>query len=46
MKKVDLQKESFDVTKISDTIYFFHGGKYLPMDNELYSKIITGHIRL
>jgi solute carrier family 27 fatty acid transporter 1/4 len=46
MKKVDLQKEGFDVTKISDKILFFSGGKYIPVDNELYSKLSSGQMRL
>lgn len=46
MKKVDLQKEGFDGTKISDKILFFSGGKYIPVDNELYSKISSGQMRL
>jgi len=46
MKKVELQKESFDVTKISDNIYFFSGDKYILMDNSLYTKIISGQVRL
>lgn len=46
MKKIDLQKEGFDVTKISDGIFFLCNGKYVRMDNELYSKIISGYLRL
>lgn len=46
MKKIDLQKDGFDVTKVSEKIYFFNGGKYVLMDNELYSKIIQGEVRV
>lgn len=46
MKKLDLQKEGFNVTKISDDIYFYQNGKYVLMDNELYSKIISGQYRI
>lgn len=46
MKKIDLQKEGFDVTRVSEKIYFFNGGKYVLMDNELYSKLLRGEIRV
>jgi len=46
MKKIDLQKEGFDVTRVSEKIYFFTGGKYVLLDNELYSKIQKGEVRV
>jgi len=46
MKKLDLQKESFDVTKVSDKIYCLVSGKYVLVDNELYSKVMAGQVRL
>jgi len=46
MKKIDLQKEAFDVTKVSDKIYCLCNGKYVRVDNELYSKIVSGQMRL
>lgn len=46
MKKIDLQKEGFDVTKVSEKIYFFTGGKYVLLDNELYSKLQKGEARV
>jgi solute carrier family 27 fatty acid transporter 1/4 len=46
MKKLDLQKEGFDVTKVSDKIHFLSGGKYILLDNEVYSKLLAGQMRL
>lgn len=46
MKKIDLQKDGFDVTKVSEKIYFFTGGKYVLLDNELYSKLQKGEARV
>jgi solute carrier family 27 fatty acid transporter 1/4 len=46
MKKMDLQKEGFDVTIITDKIYLFSNGKYILVDNEVYSKLRKGQMRL
>ncbi|CAG7731050.1 unnamed protein product [Allacma fusca] len=46
LKKMDFQKEGFDVGKIRDPIYFFFNGKYKIMDTQLYQKILSGVIRL
>jgi len=46
MKKVDLQKEGFDVTRVSDKIYVLSNGKYVLLDNELYSKLSAGQLRV
>ncbi|CAL8126308.1 unnamed protein product [Orchesella dallaii] len=46
MKKIDLQKDGYDVTRVSEKIYFFTGGKYVLLDNELYSKIQNCEVRV
>jgi solute carrier family 27 fatty acid transporter 1/4 len=46
MKKIDLQKEGYDVTKVADKIYVLTEGKYNVVDNEIYSKIMSGQMRL
>jgi len=46
MKKVELQKEGFDVTRIKDKLYFNSSGKYVPLDEALYNSIISGKTRV
>ena len=46
MKKVDLQKEGFNVTAIKDKMYFYSNGKYVPLDETLYNSIISGKTRV
>jgi len=46
MKKIELQKEAYDVTKIKDKVYMLSGENYVPVDNELYLKISRGQMRL
>jgi solute carrier family 27 fatty acid transporter 1/4 len=46
LQKVELQKEGFDVTKIKDKMYFYDGDRYIPMDKELHTKVVTGLIRV
>lgn len=48
MKKVDLQKEGFDPSAMTDKLYYLDLklGKYLPLCPEEYQKIVTGQIRL
>ncbi len=47
-RKVDLKKEGFDPTAISDPMYFFDdiAGAYVPLDAELYEKISSGSLKL
>ncbi|CAA9999530.1 unnamed protein product [Nesidiocoris tenuis] len=42
MKKVTLQKEGFDPTKIEDKLYVRQGATYVPLTAELYSSIVDG----
>lgn len=43
LKKMDLQKEGYDVTKISDPIYYMQkNGSYKLMTKEIFEKIVTG----
>ncbi|XP_059059383.1 long-chain fatty acid transport protein 4-like [Achroia grisella] len=49
MKKIDLQKEGFDVNLIKkDKLYYLDTklGKYLPLGPEVFEKINNGQIRL
>lgn len=47
-KKVDLQKEGFDLDKVSDAMYFLDikQSKFLPLTRDLYSTIVNGNLRL
>lgn len=45
-KKIRLQDEGFDITKIKDSLYFLSGGKFVPLDRDLFDKINSGRIRL
>ncbi|XP_029043272.1 long-chain fatty acid transport protein 4-like [Osmia bicornis bicornis] len=43
LKKVNLQKEGFDPSKVQDKIYFLSGNKeYVEITPELYKEIISG----
>lgn len=47
MKKVDLQKEGFNPTEITDTLYYLDSsGTYSPLTRDVYEKINSGAIRL
>lgn len=48
MRKVDLQKEGFDPSKITDKLYYLDvkSCKYLTLGEEEFDKISTGKIRL
>lgn len=48
LKKVDLQKESYDPHIVKDKLYFFDAKKdtFVPLDINLYDDIHSGKIRL
>lgn len=47
MKKVDLQNEGYDLTKVGDDLLYFNdGSKFIPLDQELHKKITNGSKRL
>lgn len=48
MRKVDLQKEGYNPSLVKDKLYYADPktGKYLPLGNEEYEKIMSGQIRL
>lgn len=48
LKKVDLLKEGYDVTKINDPLFFFDRtvDAYVPLDAELYAKIVNMQIKV
>lgn len=46
LKKVDLQKEGFDPTKITDSLYYMaSNGKFQKLDKAVYEQIINGEMR-
>ena len=48
LKKKSLQAEAFDVTRVSDPLYFFDGrqGEYVPLTLQVYDDIVKGLQRL
>lgn len=48
LKKVDLQRDGYDVNKVEDKLYFYNGklNKYEPLTKEIYDSIINGKLRL
>lgn len=49
MKKTDLQKEGYDPNLVTkDKLYYLDLklGKYLPLEVDVYDKIMNGKIRL
>lgn len=48
LKKNDLQQDSFDPTKTTDTIFYLNitSGEYEKVTPEIYTKINDGSIRL
>lgn len=46
LKKIDLQKEGYDPTKITDSLYYLAAnGKYEKLDKAVYEQIINGKVR-
>jgi len=46
LRKVDYQKEGFDINKIKDKMYFFTNSKFIPLDSTLYESLMAGKTRL
>lgn len=48
LKKVDLQKDGYDINRIEDKVYFYNAklNKYEPLTKEIYGNIISGKVRL
>lgn len=48
MRKVDYQKEGFDLDKITDQVYFFDAPSqsYVPFNNTLHDQLKSGKIRV
>nr|XP_039273171.1 long-chain fatty acid transport protein 4-like [Styela clava] len=48
LKKVNLTKEGFDIHRITDPLYFFDSKqkKYVPLDPDLYNKVMDGTVRV
>jgi len=48
MRKVDYQKEGFDVEKIKDDIYFYENSSqsYIPFTSALHEQLKTGKMRV
>jgi fatty-acyl-CoA synthase len=45
-RKVDLVKDGFDPTRVSDPLFFLQGGRYEPLDEALHGRITSGEVRL
>lgn len=45
LKKIDLQKEGFDPSKIGDSLYYSANGKYCKLDKAVYEQILNGNVR-
>lgn len=46
LKKRELQVEGYNPSIVHDRMYFLDKGVYVPLNDELYSKIVNGDIRL
>lgn len=46
LKKVELQKEGYDITKIKDAIYFYKSGEFIPLTEEIFNGINSGKVRV
>lgn len=48
LKKVDLQKDGYDINQVQDKLYFYNAklSKYEPLTKEIYDCIISGRLRL
>jgi solute carrier family 27 (fatty acid transporter), member 1/4 len=48
LRKVDYQKESFDLNRIKEDLYFFHPEfqNYVPFTAQLYEELAGGKIRV
>lgn len=48
LKKVDLQKEGYDINRVKDKLYFYNAklNKYEILTEQIYENIISGKIRL
>jgi len=45
-QKVDYRSEGFDPSKVKDPLYFLDGDTYVPIDDNVYSKIQKGEMAL
>ena len=45
-RKVELVKEGFDPSTLSDPLFFLDGERYVPLDAALYGRIVRGEQRL
>ncbi|XP_025198845.1 long-chain fatty acid transport protein 4-like [Melanaphis sacchari] len=47
LKKLDLQRDGYDITRVKDQLYFYNNkGIYQELTSETYSDILSGKIRL
>ena len=45
-RKIELQKEGFDLSVVKDPVYLFLDGKYVVFSEELLSELRSGSLRL
>lgn len=48
LKKIDLQKDGYDITKVEDKLYFYNArsSRYDELTEEVYEDIQKGKVRL
>ncbi len=48
LRKVELQKEGYDISQVSDPVYFrdTEEGAYVPVRESLYAKVMSGGVRV
>ncbi|XP_049764000.1 long-chain fatty acid transport protein 1-like [Schistocerca cancellata] len=46
LKKRELQVEGYNPSTVKDRMYFLDKGAYVPLNEELYSRIVNGGVRL
>ncbi|XP_031343303.1 long-chain fatty acid transport protein 4-like isoform X2 [Photinus pyralis] len=46
LKKLELQKEGFNINVIKDKVYILSSGKYIPLTKEIYNDVINHRLRL
>jgi len=45
-RKIELQKEGFDLSVVKEPVYLFFGGEYVVFSEELLSELRSGVLRL
>ena len=48
LRKVDYQKEAYDISRVKDPIYFLESASqsYVPLTTSLYQQLFSGQLRI